>query len=32
VQRFDKRQQLRHFCDMNPALIELGKAFKLELV
>ncbi|MCR5820565.1 MAG: DNA polymerase III subunit gamma/tau [Bacteroidaceae bacterium] len=30
-QRYDKRKQLLHFCDLNPALIELGKAFKLEL-
>ena len=28
---FDKRAQLRHMCDINPALIKLGKAFKLEL-
>ena len=28
---FDKRSQLRHLCDLNPALITLGKNFKLEL-
>lgn len=28
---YDKRQQLRHFCDLNPALITLGKNLKLEL-
>ena len=28
---YDKRQQLRHFCDLNPALITLGKHLKLEL-
>ena len=28
---FDKRAQLRHMCDINPALIKLGKAFQLEL-
>ena len=31
VVTYDKRQQLRHFCDLNPALITLGKSFKLEL-
>ena len=28
---YDKRQQLRHFCDLNPALITLGKNLQLEL-
>ncbi len=28
---YDKREQLRHFCDLNPALITLGKNLKLEL-
>ena len=28
---FNKRDQLRHFCKLNPALITLGKEFKLEL-
>ena len=28
---YDKREQLRHFCQLNPALITLGKSFKLEL-
>ena len=28
---YDKRQQLRHLCNLNPALITLGKTFKLEL-
>jgi len=31
VKPFNKRDQLRHFCKLNPALISLGKAFKLEL-
>ena len=31
VRSYDKRQQLRHFCELNPSLISLGKAFKLEL-
>ncbi len=31
VRSYDKRQQLRHFCDLNPSLISLGKTFKLEL-
>ena len=29
---FDKRAQLRHLCDINPALIKLGKALQLELL
>ena len=28
---YDKRQQLRHLCELNPTLISLGKTFKLEL-
>ena len=32
IRPYDKRQQLRHLCDINPSLITLGKAFKLELV
>ena len=28
---YDKREQLRRFCQMNPALITLGKNLKLEL-
>lgn len=28
---YDKREQLKYFCSQNPALISLGKAFKLEL-
>ncbi len=28
---YNKRQQLRHFCDLNSSLITLGKTFKLEL-
>ena len=28
---YDKRQQLRHLCNLNPSLITLGKTFKLEL-
>ncbi|MCR4993783.1 MAG: DNA polymerase III subunit gamma/tau [Bacteroidales bacterium] len=28
---YDKRQQLRHLCDLNPSLITLGKNFSLEL-
>ncbi len=31
VKPFNKRDQLRHFCKLNPALITLGKEFKLEL-
>ena len=31
IKSFDKREQLRHFCDLNPAFITLGKTFKLEL-
>ena len=31
IKPFNKRQQLRHFCDLNPALISLGKTYKLEL-
>jgi len=27
----NKREQLRHFCDLNSSLISLGKSFKLEL-
>ena len=29
---YDKRHQLRHFCDLNPALITLGKNLELELL
>jgi len=32
VRVYDKREQLRHFCDLNPQLITLGKTFKLELI
>ena len=32
IRPYDKRQQLRHLCDVNSALITLGKTFKLELV
>lgn len=28
---YDKREQLKYFCKQNPALISLGKSFKLEL-
>lgn len=28
----DRREQLRHLCDVNPALVKLGKAFNLELL
>ena len=28
---FSKTDQLKHMCNLNPALIKLGKAFKLEL-
>ena len=31
VVTYDKRHQLRHFCELNPALITLGKDLKLEL-
>lgn len=31
VVTYDKRHQLRHFCELNPALITLGKNLKLEL-
>lgn len=28
---YNKREQLKYFCELNPSLITLGKAFKLEL-
>ena len=28
---YNKREQLKYFCQQNPALISLGKSFKLEL-
>jgi len=31
MRAYNKREQLRHFCDVNPSLISLGKTFKLEL-
>lgn len=31
IKPFNKRDQLKHFCDLNPVLISLGKTFKLEL-
>ena len=31
VKPLNKREQLLHFCDLNPSLITLGKSFKLEL-
>jgi len=28
---YNKREQLKYFCEQNPTLIDLGKSFKLEL-
>ena len=28
---YNKREQLKYFCEQNPTLINLGKSFKLEL-
>ncbi len=31
VRVYDKREQLKHLCKLNPAFVTLGKTFKLEL-